>query len=204
MPLFTAQKKLLGIDHLVLGIAQMKDQTIAEATAEDMRFIIRKNHGITDPAKDDFEVMTQAEGLETLDTILNAIKFLLIAIGAISLVVGGVGIMNIMYVIVTERTAEIGLKKALGATQKDIRDEFLIEALLVTLIGGILGILVGTMMSFIVAQIAKAFNFDWKFVVPLSGIIIGVGVSGTIGMIFGVFPARKASRLDPIQALGHE
>ncbi len=204
VPLFTAQKKLLGIDHLILGVAQMRDQNMAEATAEDMRFILRKNHSITDAAKDDFEVMTQAEGLDTLDTILNAIRFLLIAIGAISLVVGGVGIMNIMYVVVTERTAEIGLKKALGATQRDIRDEFLIEALFVTLIGGVLGIIVGAGLAYLVAKVAQAYDFEWKFIVPISGVVIAVGVSGTIGLIFGVFPARKASKLDPIQALGYE
>ncbi len=204
VPLFTAQKKLLGIDYLVLGVAQVKDQSMAEVTAEDIRYAMRKNHSIIDAVKDDFEVTTQAQGLSTLDTILNGIRFLLVGIAAISLLVGGVGIMNIMYVVVTERISEIGLKKALGATEADIRDEFLIQALLITLVGGVLGIIVGAGLSFVVSKIAASFNFDWAFVVPMSGILLGVGVSGSIGILFGVFPARKASKLNPIQALGHE
>lgn len=204
IPLVTGQKKLLGIDHLFMVVAQMKDQNLSEATAEDIRYILRDNHDITDPAKDDFMVTTQASGLETLETILSAISFLLIAVAAISLVVGGVGIMNIMYVVVTERTAEIGLKKALGATNRDIRNEFLLEAIVVTALGGLFGVIIGALLSFLVAVVANSLNFTWTFTVPLMSIVLGLGVSGAIGIIFGVFPARRASKLDPIEALRYE
>ena len=204
IPLSTAQKKLLGIDYLFYILAQMKDNNLADATAEDMKVVLRENHSITDPNKDDFVVQTQAQGLETFATILSAVTLLLIGIATISLLVGGVGIMNIMYVVVTERIAEIGLKKALGAKDRDILWEFLFEAILLTLVGGVIGILFGAGISYLVAAVAKAFKFNWQFVVPISGILLGLGVSGTIGIVFGVFPARKASKLDPIEALRHE
>lgn len=204
IPLVTGQKKLLGIDHLFMVVAQLRDQNLAEATAEDIRYILRQNHNIDDVAKDDFMVTTQASGLDTLETILSAISFLLIAVAAISLMVGGVGIMNIMYVVVTERTSEIGLKKALGATNKDVRNEFLLEAIVITSVGGVFGIIAGATLSFLVAVVAQSLNFDWKFSVPLMSIVLGVGVSAAIGIIFGVFPARRASRMDPIEALRYE
>lgn len=204
IPLNTVQKKLLGIDYLVIIIAQAIDPELAEATAEDIRILLRENHDISDPFKDDFGVTTQAEGLATFNAIFSGISFLLIAIAAISLVVGGVGIMNIMYVIVTERISEIGLKKALGATYKDILQEFLIEAVLITIIGGVVGVALGSGLSFLVSLIAKQTLSDWVFVVPLSAVILGVGVSGSIGLVFGVLPARRAARMDPIEALRYE
>jgi ABC-type antimicrobial peptide transport system permease subunit len=204
IPLITGQKKLFGIDYLFFGVVQVADQNKSQATSEDIKAVLRKNHSIDDPAKDDFAVTTQSETLDILDTVLGAIRFLLIAIAAISLVVGGVGIMNIMYIVVTERIAEIGLKKAVGAKQSDILTEFLLEAILVTVIGGLVGIAAGSGMAYIVSQIAKANSFDWKFIVPLSGILIALTVSAAIGLIFGVFPAQRASKLDPIEALRYE
>lgn len=204
VPLITAQKKLLGIDYLTIVIAQLKDQNLASATAEDIRWVLRANHSITDPAKEDFVVRTQSQALAQVGTILAAIDFLLIAIAAISLVVGGVGIMNIMYVVITERTAEIGLKKALGATSRDILEEFLVEAVIMTLIGGVIGIIFGSLMAFGLALVAQSFNFTWTFSVPLSGVAISILVSGSIGLVFGVLPAYRASKLDPIEALRYE
>ncbi len=204
IPLTTAQKKLLGIDYLFFVLAQLNDQNKADGTAEDIRIVLRENHFITDPEKDDFVVQTQAQGLETFGTILSAITILLICIAAISLIVGGVGIMNIMYVVVTERIAEIGLKKALGAKNSDILSEFIIESLLLTMLGGLFGVIIGIGVSYGISFVAGKLNFAWKFVVPMSGVILGLGVSGVIGLIFGVFPARKASKLDPIEALRNE
>ncbi len=204
VPLKTAQKKLLGIDHLFYVLAQAKDPAQAEATAEDMRYILRQNHDIQDPAKDDFAVQTQAQGLETFDQILKGITFLLIAVAAISLLVGGVGIMNIMYVAVTERIAEIGLKKSVGAKEKDILAEFLTEAVILTVLGGVLGILLGALLSYGVALGARAFGFAWDFSVPASGVFLGLGVSTVIGLLFGVFPARTAAKMQPIDALRSE
>lgn len=204
IPLVTAQKKLLGIDHIARGVVEMKDLDLSEATAEDIRLILRHNHDISDPVKDDFTVATQADVLGTLNTIFNGITFLLIAIAAISLIVGGVGIMNIMYVVVTERTSEIGLKKALGAKNSDILTEFLIESILVTVLGGVIGIMVGAFLGWVVSVLAGAFGLSWQFIVPAYAIILAVGVSGAIGIAFGVLPARQASKLDPIRALQYE
>ncbi|OGE84443.1 MAG: hypothetical protein A2846_02670 [Candidatus Doudnabacteria bacterium RIFCSPHIGHO2_01_FULL_49_9] len=204
VPLRTAQKKLLGIDYLFFAIAQTRDPDLSAATAEDMRIALRINHGITDPNKDDFLVQTQEQGLETFDTILAGATFLLIAVASISLLVGGVGIMNIMYVVVTERTPEIGLKKAIGASSQDILREFLVEAVILTLTGGVIGIICGAGLAFVVAKIASQLGLAWEFSVPISGIVLGLGVAGGIGLIFGVFPARSAARLDPIEALRYE
>ncbi len=206
MPLRTAQKKVLGIDHLLMAIVQVNDINIAEATAEDIRMVLRQNHNTdeTNPDKDDFVVQTQADALGTFNTIFNGITILLIAIAAISLIVGGVGIMNIMYVVVTERTSEIGLKKALGAKPSDILNEFLIEAVLVTVIGGVFGIIFGSFLGWVVSLVANAANLAWTFAVPLYSIFIAVGVSATIGILFGVLPAREAAKLDPIRALQYE
>ncbi|TSA45012.1 FtsX-like permease family protein [bacterium] len=204
VPLVTAQKKLLGIDYLLYIIAQARDSNLAEATAQDIAIGLRRNHQITDPAKDDFTVQTMAQALGTFNTIFNGITILLIGIASISLVVGGVGIMNVMYVTVTERTAEIGLKKALGAKPTDILGEFLIEAVLVTVLGGAVGILGGAFFGWLVSLIARASKLAWTFSVPGSAILLGFGVSAAIGLAFGVLPARSASKLDPVEAMRYE
>ncbi|MFA5877992.1 MAG: ABC transporter permease [Candidatus Staskawiczbacteria bacterium] len=204
MPLVTAQKKMLGIDYLVVGVVQVENVDLSDATAESIKQVMRRNHNITDPEKDDFTVTTQAQAMDTFNVIFNGITILLICIAAISLIVGGVGIMNIMYVVVTERTSEIGLKKALGARSSDILNEFLIESVLVTVIGGIIGIVAGAFLGWIVYVVAVSNGLAWTFSVPLYAIAIGVGVSGTIGIGFGVLPARSAAKLDPIEALRYE
>lgn len=204
MPLRTAQKKMLGINYLLVGVVQVKDVSKTEATAVEVKNIMRNLHSIKDPSKDDFTVTTQAQAMEIFNTIFSGITILLICIAAISLVVGGVGIMNIMYVVVTERTSEIGLKKALGAKNSDILNEFLIESVLVTVIGGILGVIVGAGLSWVVCFIALSSGLEWVFTVPLYSIFIGVMVSGAIGISFGVLPAKSASKLDPIEALRYE
>ncbi len=204
VPLNTAQKKLLGVDYITVAVVALDDINKADATAEQIRITIRNNHNITNPDKDDFIVQTQAEALDTFNTIFDGITYLLIAIAAISLLVGGVGIMNIMYVVVTERTAEIGLKKALGAKEKDILSEFLIEAVLVTLVGGVIGIIFGASLGYVVSLVAQSANLAWGFSVPLYSIALGFGVSAIIGISFGVFPARSAAKMDPIEALRYE
>lgn len=204
IPLRTAQKKILGIDYISVGIVQLNDINASDVAITEIQTLMRRNHNITDPAKDDFIVQSQTQALDTFNTIFNGITYLLIAIAAISLIVGGVGIMNIMYVVVTERTAEIGLKKALGARESDILNEFLLEAVLVTILGGIIGIGLGSFLGFIISLIAKGANLAWTFSVPLYAIVLGFGVSAIIGISFGVFPARSAAKMDPIEALRYE
>lgn len=204
IPLSTLQKKIQGIDYLIYGVVELEDGSKADSTALDVEDVLRRNHSIYDKNKDDFVVKTQEQNMDIFNTILNAVTYLLIAIALISLIVGGVGVMNIMYVVVTERIGEIGLKKALGARDKDILYEFLLEAILLTLFGGIVGIFGGAGGAFIVAKVAQSYNFDWPFSVPIYGIILAISTSMIIGIIFGVFPARNASKLDPIQALNKE
>ena len=204
IPVDTLQKKILGIDNLFYAVVQLQDNSKADITSLDIADVLRQNHYIANPSRDDFKVSTQTESLDTFNTILQAVTFLLIAIASISLVVGGVGVMNIMYVVVTERVGEIGLKKALGARNNDILYEFLIEAVLLTIIGGVIGILGGSLLSFIASKVAQNFGLKWDFIVPLWGIFLSVSVSMIIGIVFGVFPARNASKLNPIEALNKE
>jgi len=204
IPVTTLQKKIQGIDYLIYLVAELEDNGKADATSLDIADVLRINHYITDPIQDDFKVRTARESLATFDTILQAITFLLIAIASISLIVGGVGVMNIMYVIVTERIGEIGLKKAIGARNRDILFEFLIEAMLLTIIGGVIGIIGGSFFAYIISKIAESSGLTWEFVVPIWGVILSVSVSAIIGIVFGVFPARNAARLNPIDALNKE
>jgi putative ABC transport system permease protein len=204
IPLNTAQKKMLGINYLTQAVVQLENTKLSDLTVREISSVVRHNHGITDSAKDDFKVTTQAQILGIFNTIFNGITALLIAIAAISLIVGGIGIMNIMYVVVTERTSEIGLKKALGAKDANILQEFLIEAVLITLLAGFFGILFGAFLSWIVTLVAIKSGLAWTFSMPLYAIGIGFGVSAAIGIGFGVLPAMGAAKLNPIEALQHE
>lgn len=204
MPVTTLQKKIQGIDYLFYAVIELYDNSKSQATKLDVIDILRKNHYISDPSKDDFKVNTQEESMSVFNTILQAVTFLLIAIASISLVVGGVGVMNIMYVVVTERIGEIGLKKSLGAKNKDILYEFLLEAILLTLIGGVIGVIGGSLLGYFVSKIAQSLDLAWKFIVPAWGIVLSISVSMAIGVIFGVFPAKNAAKLDPIVALNKE
>lgn len=204
VPLRTLQKKLMGTDYASYMVHQVENVRQSEATAEDIRYTMRERHDITDPVKDDFRVTTMVESLATLDTITSALTFLLLAIVAISLVVGGVGIMNIMYVSVTERTMEIGLRKAVGASYKDILQQFLVEAILITLTGGVVGSILGTVIAWLISLVAGGLGFDWRFAIPAQAYIIAISFSLVFGIIFGVTPARSAAKLDPIEALRTE
>lgn len=204
VPLGTLQKKVLGIDYLFYAVAEVQDETLAEVTAEDIRDLLRRTHQIRIEGNEDFRVATQKENLSVFDTILQAATFLLLAVAAISLVVGGVGVMNIMYVVVTERTGEIGLKKALGARAKDIKEEFLAEAIMISLAGGVVGVIFGVLLAYLVSIGATAAGFFWAFKVPVIAPILGLVVSVGIGVFFGVFPAAQAAKLDPIDALRRE
>lgn len=204
IPIKTVQTAIMGIRHVTMIMAEVKDASIAEETAEEIRQIIRERHEITDPNKDDFSVTTMQESQAIVGTILNALTWLLVALAAISLAVGGVGIMNVMYVSVVERTFEIGLRKAMGATEKHILYQFLIEAVTMTLIGGLFGIAIGVSVSAIVAFAAQQIGYAWPFEISLFSILLSVGFSTTIGVFFGLYPAKRAAALNPIVALQQE
>jgi len=204
MPIRTLQKKLMGINHITYMIHKMKDPSLGDVTAADISDLMRRRHSITDPTRDDFHVQTMAAAMATLNTITDALTFLLLAIVVISLVVGGVGIMNVMYVAVTERTMEIGLRKAVGATASNILRQFLIEAILLTLVGGVIGCALGALVAFLISVVANALGFSWHFLIPLKAFIVALSFSGFFGIVFGVTPARAAAKLDPIEALRTE
>jgi putative ABC transport system permease protein len=205
LPYTTAQNYIFGIKYFNRIVVQADTEANINATVEDIETTLRDAHNITDPEKDDFGVETQADALETVGTILNTLTLFLAMVAAISLVVGGIGIMNIMLVSVTERTREIGLRKALGATNKNILTQFLLEATILTGIGGLVGIAFGSGLSFATALIiSNVFGLAWSFTFPWQAAILGIMVSGAVGLIFGIYPARKAAAKSPIEALRYE
>lgn len=178
------------------------------AAKERARLVLRDTHNLDNPqgilSKDDFQVASQEDAARSAAMIGTVLQTLLGSIAAISLVVGGIGIMNIMFVTVTERTQEIGLRKALGATRRDVLGQFLMEALMLTLVGGAMGVVFGLLLSVIAIQIINQFQEGWAFVFPLNGVILAFSVSGLIGLIFGYYPARRAATLNPIESLRYE
>jgi len=204
VPLRTIQKKLMGIDHIVYFVSQIKDNSLAYETSEEIKSILTQNHNITDPEKEDFRVSTMEDMMDILNTVTAAITALLLAIVAISLLVGGVGVLNVMYVVVGERTSEIGLRKAVGANFKDIMFQFLTESVMITMVGAVLGVILGLLISFLISVGAQYAGLDWAFVVPIQSFITVFFFSFVFGIFFGVYPARKAAQMDPIEALRRE
>ncbi len=201
VPFKTLGKKLLGVDYAQFITFKVKDVSRLEETTVDIREAMRREHDITDPSKDDFSVMSAAEGREMIEKVFGTINYLLLALTSISLIVGGVGIMNVMYVAVTERTREIGLRKALGATNSGILRQFLFEAMIVTFLGGAVGIVLGVLATYLLNNFLVRLGFFLQFSVPAGAILTAVGFSAATGIIFGLYPAWKASQLSPIEAL---
>lgn len=204
IPVKTLQKKIMGVDHISFIMASVIDLDKVDQSVEEITEIMRNQHDITDPDKDDFAVVSSKEAMAMLDTILNGITIFLVAIAGISLIVGGVGIMNIMYVSVLERTYEIGLRKAVGAKSRDILNQFLGEALLITALGGAVGVVFGLVLSLIISVGAQAQGFDLEFVISVPGIVVACVFMTMVGLVFGIYPARKAADLDPVEALRYE
>ncbi len=204
VPLNTAQKILLGWRHLSLIRARIDEADNIEETIQGMKEVLRQQHNIDSEAEDDFSVRNAAEAVAMLKTITDAIRFFLAAIAAISLVVGGIGIMNIMLVAVTERYREIGLRKARGARNSNIQNQFLLETVIITGLGSVIGIAGGAVVSGLVTVVARALDYKWEFIVSLPSIFLAVGVGLIIGLAFGFYPARRAAKLDPIVALRYE
>ncbi len=204
IPLTTAQRIMLGWHHLSFIRARVDNENNVPETIEGIKEVLREQHNIDKDQEDDFNVRSAAQALDILKSITNGFKFFLAAIAAISLLVGGIGIMNIMLVAVTERIKEIGLRKAVGATPHNIRNQFLIETLVITAAASILGIIGGICLSGIITLVVRGLDYDWVFVVSFTSIILAVCVGVIIGLIFGYYPARRAASLDPIEALRHE
>jgi len=206
MPVQTLQKQVLGIDYVSFILTQYQDASRLPATIASVEDLLRQRHKIDlgNPDKDDFSVQSMADVTNILDTVIGGFTILLIILAGISLLVGGVGIMNIMYVSVLERTFEIGLRKAVGATRQQILRQFLMEAVLITTWGGISGIILGVIVSYGISALARQLGFSWTFSVPVYSIVLSTSFSVICGLVFGLYPARQAATLDPIEALRNE
>ncbi|MFC1747825.1 ABC transporter permease [Pseudomonadota bacterium] len=206
MPLITAQKQLLGINHVMFGFLSVHDTEKTEETVADINTMMRRRHGLppNDPEKDDFRTTSMAEAMEMIGTVTFGMTLLVLVIAGISLVVGGVGIMNIMYLSIAERTREIGLRKAIGASNSLIRNQFLLEAVLITVAGGIIGIILGSIVVILFGIVAAVQGFDFQLSITLDAILLAFGSALTFGVLFGLYPARQASKLSPVDALRYE
>ena len=199
VPISTAQKRLLGMDFLTNINVQAKSEALIDQTSLEIEKVLRRTQKLLPGEENNFSVSTQLDILSTMEQTSKQFTLLLAGIALVSLIVGGIGIMNIMLVSVTERTREIGVRMALGARRKDILRQFLIEALVLSILGGIIGILVGLGGSFALSQAAR-----WNTLISPASIILAFFFSFLVGVFFGLWPARKASRLDPIEALRYE
>ena len=199
IPLTTAQNRMMGITHVQRITVQAENENVINDVQAEVEQVLRTRHKIKDGDYDDFTISNMAAIMDTMMETANSITLLLGCIAAISLLVGGIGIMNIMLVSVTERTREIGIRKALGATYNNILLQFLIEAMVIGVVGGFLGVVIGVIASYGISSFA-----GWNTVISWWAIVVAVVFSVGIGLFFGIYPARKAALLDPIDALRYE
>ncbi len=199
MPYSTVQKRMLGIDFIHQIVCSAASEDVATAAVDEIEDILRVSHKIPEGGEDDFDVFTQQELLDMMTSMTGLITMVLVAIALISLLVGCIGIMNIMYVTVTERTKEIGLRMSIGAKNSAILMQFLTESMILSLIGGVLGMLLGIGLSFVVTM-----AMSLPFIINVLWMVIACVSCAILGLISGFFPAMKASRTDPINALRYE
>jgi len=206
MPLKTGQKLLLGVDHVLYGFVSLHDESRAKETSSEMISIMENRHNIEpgNVLKRDFRITSMQEAIEMMGAITLGMTIMVLAVAGISLIVGGVGIMNIMYLTVIERTREIGLRKAIGAPANLIQLQFLCESTIITLVGGIIGIILGWIVVLGIKFGAATQGFNFNMVITWDAIAIGLGASLLFGIVFGLYPARKASHLNPVDALRWE
>jgi len=199
VPLSTLQHRISSSASLSSISVSMVDGADSTVTSNLITALLRNRHHLASTVTADFSVTTQAQLLSVASTVSNTLTLLLVGIGSISLVVGGIGIMNIMLVSVRERTREIGIRKAIGARRGDVLAQFLVEAVVLSLLGGGIGVVIGALASLVIGQVA-----GWGFVFSLPIVVIALVFSALVGIVFGVWPARQAAVLDPIVALRYE
>ncbi len=204
IPLKTGLKTLLGVDYVIEGLVKIKPGTDMSLAVSRIESLLRRRHNISDSSKDDFQVMSMTQVLEIAQDITMALNMLLIFLAGISLLVGGVSIMDVMLASLSERMQEVGLRKALGATDKNIKYQFLVESALLTSIGGIIGVMLAFMFTLGLGLVMQELGMGWKISFPLQGAALALLISIGIGFLFGLYPARKAAQLEPIMALQKE
>ena len=199
VPLQTARYRVMGSDRLRSVTVQVERPELMNLAMIEIERVLRREHHIRPGEANDFQIRNQADVMSTFQETTQTFSFLLAGIAAVSLLVGGIGIMNIMLVSVTERTREIGIRKALGATRFHILYQFLVEALVLCLVGGVLGILFGSLGAYALSRLAR-----WNTAIQPTAIVLAFAFSFVVGLFFGIWPARRAARLDPIEALRYE
>lgn len=204
LPVQTAQKLLLGVDYLNFARIKIDSPDNVTRAVGDIKLTLRIQHRIKDPANDDFSVRDTAQAIGTITNITNVLKYFLTGIAAISLLVGGIGIMNVMLISVQQRIREVGLRKAVGARNRHIVTQFLMEAVFLTLVGGVLGIIIGTLIALLTSVVMNYLGYTWEFIVSLSSILVATSVAILIGILFGLYPALKAAKISPMEALRYE
>jgi len=204
LPLVIGQQQILGISYLQAINIKVDSSDNVNQTVNDVTAVLTQQHHIKTDSDIDFTVRNIADAVSILGTITSALTLFLTAMAAIALIVGGIGILNIMMATVGERTREIGLRKAVGATNSAIRNQFLLEAGTLTSLGGVVGIIIGITVSYLISLLMHSLGYDWAFVISITSVILAVGVSILTGVVFGLYPAFKASKLDPIEALRYE
>ena len=199
IPLQTARYRIMGTDRLRSITVKVQDMSSMNLAMIDLERVLRRQHKIRPGQDNDFQIRNQTDILATLQQTTETFKYLLAGIAAVSLLVGGIGIMNIMLVSVTERTREIGVRKALGATRFNVMFQFLVEALVLCLVGGMIGVVVGTIGAVVLSKLAH-----WNTLISPFAILLAFVFSAAVGLFFGIWPAKRAASLDPIVALRYE
>ena len=204
IPLQAAQKNLLNIDHLSFLRLRVESEEYMAQTEKDVDVLLRSRHDIPDDENGDYSIRNMASALSTINNITNIMKYFLAAVAAVSLVVGGIGVMNIMFIALSQRIREIGLRKAVGARKRDIVTQFLFESMTIACVGGIFGFISGLGVVYLVGYIARIQGYTWTVFLSWDMVVMALITSAVLGFFFGIYPAWKASKISPMEALRYE